>query len=204
MAKSFISTANVLHPLHSSTSSSSSTSTISLHPQTPNVKKHSPSALTHCKTASKSSTFSPFLTKRNLGINLVTILSLSLTNNGFFDANAATLEPGEDTAYMQEVVYKLGKVGQAIKDNKLSVANSVLGPTSKADWVMRANRAFNKLSSSPEEKTEAAALSASLTSLIASVNQRDIISSKTAFVSSVIALENWSTLTGLQGQLKGL
>lgn len=48
--------------------------------------------------------------------------------------------------YLQEVVYKLSKVGQAIDNNDFSTASSVLGSSSDADWVQNANLAFNKVS----------------------------------------------------------
>lgn len=150
---------------------------------------------------------------------------------GFSDANAAILEADDDEellekvkkdrkkrlerqgiissankekGYLQEVVYKLSKVGQAIDSNDFSTASSVLGGSSNADWVRNANLAFNKLSSSPEEKSEVDAFNSSLASLISSVTQNDVESSKTAFVASASALEKWTALAGLVGQLKGL
>nr|XP_019703049.1 thylakoid lumenal 16.5 kDa protein, chloroplastic isoform X2 [Elaeis guineensis] len=64
----------------------------------------------------------------------------------------------KETGYLQELVYKLSKVGQAIENNNLSAASSVLGPSANADWVQNVNTAFTKLSSSPEEKTELASV----------------------------------------------
>ncbi|PIA42416.1 hypothetical protein AQUCO_02000101v1 [Aquilegia coerulea] len=232
MAKSLLSTAKTILPLTSSSPSPSSSPNACIFPHSNNVKKSNSSIMTQCKAISESvRLISPILTKRSLTINFTTILTLSLAGKGFFDANAAILEAEDDlellekvkkdkqkrierqelfsaspteTAYLQELVYKLGKVGQAIQDNKLSVASSVLGPTINADYIKQANRAFSKLSSSPEEKTEVDTFNSALASLITSVSQRDITSTKIAFVSSVVSLEKWTTLAGLIGQLKGL
>ncbi|EHA8588903.1 putative Thylakoid lumenal 16.5 kDa protein, chloroplastic [Cocos nucifera] len=111
---------------------------------------------------------------------------------------------GQLKGYLQELVYKLSKVGQAIENNDLSAASSVLGPRANADWVQNVNTAFTKLSSSPEEKIEVDSFNSSLASLFSSVGKHDIESSKLAFVSSATALEKWIGLTGLVGQLKGL
>ncbi|KAF8365225.1 hypothetical protein HHK36_032765 [Tetracentron sinense] len=107
-------------------------------------------------------------------------------------------------AYLQELVYKLSKVGQAIDSSDFSSAILVLGPSTDADWVKKVNVAFTKLSSSPEEKSEVDMFNSSLASLISSVTRNDVKSSKTAFVSSASAFEKWTALTGLVGQLKGL
>lgn len=47
-------------------------------------------------------------------------------------------------------MYKLSAVGQALEKNDLSAAGSVLGGSTDADWVQRANIAFNKVSLVPE------------------------------------------------------
>lgn len=49
--------------------------------------------------------------------------------------------------YLQEVVYNLSKVGQAIENNDLATAGSVLGGSTNTDWVQKANIAFNKVHS---------------------------------------------------------
>lgn len=48
--------------------------------------------------------------------------------------------------YLQDVIYKLSKVGQAIEKSDLSTANSVLGSNTNADWVQNASSAFTKVS----------------------------------------------------------
>lgn len=110
----------------------------------------------------------------------------------------------KETGYLQELVYKLSKVGQAIENNDLSTAVDVLGPNTGTDWVKNVNVAFAKLSFSPEEKTEVDTFNSSLESLISSVGKSDMESARVAFVSSASALEKWIVLTGLVGQLKGL
>ncbi|PQP98582.1 thylakoid lumenal 16.5 kDa protein chloroplastic [Prunus yedoensis var. nudiflora] len=110
----------------------------------------------------------------------------------------------KETGYLQELVYRLSKAGQAIESNDLPTASSVLGASTDTDWVQKANIALNKLSSSPEEKTEVDTFNSSLASLISSVTRNDIDSSKLAFVSSANAIEKWTSLTGLIDQLKGL
>uniref|UniRef100_A0A6M2ELT3 Maintenance of Photosystem II under High light 2 C-terminal domain-containing protein n=1 Tax=Populus davidiana TaxID=266767 RepID=A0A6M2ELT3_9ROSI len=171
------------------------------------------------------------ITKRSLSICFLTSFVFSLASRGSSSANAAILEADDDEellekvkrdrkkrlerqgvissakkekGYLQDLVYKLSKVGQAIDNNDLSAASSVLGGSTDTDWVKKANIAFTKLSSSPEEKIEVDTFDSSLASLISSVTSNDIESSKTAFVSSATAVEKWTTLTGLFGQLKGL
>ncbi|KAK9715196.1 hypothetical protein RND81_06G148900 [Saponaria officinalis] len=106
----------------------------------------------------------------------------------------------KEKGYLQEVVYKLSEVGQAIDSNDLNAASSVLG----SDWIKKANTAFDKLTESAEEKAEVDSFNTSISQLISSVGNKDMESSKLAFVSSATAFENWTTLTGLNGQLKGL
>ncbi|CAL1414609.1 unnamed protein product [Linum trigynum] len=110
----------------------------------------------------------------------------------------------KETGYLQDVVYNLSKVGQAIENSDLPAAGSVLGKGTNADWVQKANVAFAKLSSGPEEKTEVDTFNSSLASLISSVVGNDIESSKVAFYASASAFEKWTTLTGIITQLKGL
>ncbi|CAN6162796.1 unnamed protein product [Urochloa humidicola] len=110
---------------------------------------------------------------------------------------------GTETGYLQDVIYKLSKVGQAIDKDDLPAASSVLGPNSDVQWVQNANAAFSKFSSSPEERSMVDSFNASLASLFTSVNKLDTESSKSAFVSSATALEKWIALAGLSGQLKG-
>ncbi|KAH8481608.1 hypothetical protein H0E87_029187 [Populus deltoides] len=171
------------------------------------------------------------ITKRSLSICFLTSFVFSLASRGCSSSNAAILEADDDEellekvkrdrkkrlerqgvissankekGYLQDLVYKLSKVGQAIDNNDLSTASSVLGGSTDTDWFKKANIAFTKLSSSPEEKIEVDTFNSSLSSLISSVTSNDIESSKIAFVSSATAFEKWTTLTGLFGQLKGL
>ncbi|PON46322.1 Thylakoid lumenal 16.5 kDa protein [Trema orientale] len=224
MATTFLSSA-------STTSSSSSfflLRTQSLvYPHRDNAKR----LLILSKAASESPQPSLVLSKRSLSISLVTSFVFTLAGKGAFNSNAAILEADDDeellekvkkdrkkrlerqgvisssnkeTGYLQEVVYKLSKVGQAIDKNDLSAASSVLGGSTDSDWVKKANLAFTKLSSSPEEKTEVDTFNSSLASLISSITKNDVVSSKTAFVDSASAFEKWTNLTGLVAQLKGL
>lgn len=48
-------------------------------------------------------------------------------------------------AYVQELVYKLSKAGQAIENNDLTAASIVLGPSTDTDWVKKGNAAFKKV-----------------------------------------------------------
>ncbi|KAJ9163089.1 hypothetical protein P3X46_022799 [Hevea brasiliensis] len=231
MATTFLSTANSF--LSSSSSSSSSLSslaaTVFFCPKKNNARRQ----LTFCRTFSESpSPPSLVLTKRSLSISFITSFVISLASrSNSSSANAAILEADDDeellervkrdrkkrierqgvisssnkeTGYLQDLVYKLSKVGQAIENNDLSTASSVLGGSTNSDWVQKANIAFSKLSSGPEEKTQVDTFNSSLASLISSVTSNDIESSKIAFVSSATAFEKWTTLTGLVGQLKGL
>ncbi|GMH04534.1 hypothetical protein Nepgr_006374 [Nepenthes gracilis] len=186
-----------------------------------------------CKTMREPHfTTSPiFLSKRGFSVSLATAFLLSLAGNGCLDANAAILEADDDeellervkkdrkkrierqgvinsykkeTAYLQDLVYKLSKVGQAIENSDLNEASSVLGQSTEADWIQKANSAFTKLSSSPEEKAEVDTFNSSIGKLISSVVKKDMNVSKMAFVSSASALEKWTALTGLSEQLKGL
>ncbi|EEF35210.1 Thylakoid lumenal 16.5 kDa protein, chloroplast precursor, putative [Ricinus communis] len=230
-AKSFLSS-NL--PSSSSSSSLTSSSLSSLTapllfcPQKNNAKR----PIILCKALSESAPpTSPIISKRSLSVCFITSFVFSLTSRGNSSANAAILEADDDEellekvkkdrkkrierqgvisssnkekGYLQDVVYKLSKVGQAIENNDLTTANSVLGGTTDTDWVQKANLAFDKLSSSPAEKNQVDTFNSSLASLISSVVRNDIESSKTAFVSSATAFETWTTLTGLVAQLKGL
>ncbi|KAL6974183.1 hypothetical protein U1Q18_028365 [Sarracenia purpurea var. burkii] len=218
-------------PLSSPPSSSSSPPSLTSPPSI-HAHKHNgspPSIL--CKILSDSTPNPPILTKRSISIGLATAFFFSAAGHGGSAANAAILEADDDeellervkkdrkkrlekqgvisssnkeTAYLQDVVYKMSKIGQAIENNDLSAANSVLGQGPDSDWVRKANAAFTKLSSSPEEKTEVDTFNTSLASLISSVIRKDVEASKIAFVSSASAFEKWTALTGIVGQLKGL
>ncbi|XP_021634507.1 thylakoid lumenal 16.5 kDa protein, chloroplastic isoform X1 [Manihot esculenta] len=251
LATTFLSSANSF--LSSSSSSSSSSSLFF------RQKNNAMRQVSICRAFSESpspSPSSPILTKRSLSISFITSFVFSLASRSNSSANAAILEADDDeellervkrdrkkrierqgfisssnkeTGYLQDLVYKLSKVGQAIENNDLSTAGSVLGGSTNTDWVQKANIAFSKvnmvnivlsfkllstcdcfcvicpqLSSSTEEKKQVDTFNSSLSSLISSVTGKDIESSKLAFVSSATAFEKWTTLTGLFGQLKGL
>ncbi|KAI5007479.1 hypothetical protein ZWY2020_051038 [Hordeum vulgare] len=92
-----------------------------------------------------------------------------------------------ETGYLQDLLYKLSKVVQAIDKDDLSAAGDVLGPGSYA-------------SSSSQEKSAVDSFNSSLSSLFTSVSKSNINSSKSAFVSSATALEKWVELVGLTVQ----
>lgn len=49
-------------------------------------------------------------------------------------------------AYLQDVVYKLSKIGQAIEKNDLAEANSVIVSTKDTtEWLQKVNSALNKV-----------------------------------------------------------
>ncbi|MBA0732045.1 hypothetical protein Gogos_016160 [Gossypium gossypioides] len=234
MATAFLSTANSFFPSSispstssscSSSSSSSSLGTALVYLNNQNVQRR-----TLCKAFNESPPPTPALTKRGFSLCFITSLVLA-AGNGCSNAIAAILEAdddeellekvkkdrkkrlerqgvisssGQEKGYLQDVVYKLSEIGQAIDNNDLSTASSVLGGSTDTEWVKNANVAFNKLSSSPEEKTQVETFNSSLASLISSVTKNDVESSKVAFVTSATAFEKWTTLTGLVGQLKGL
>ncbi|EXB61340.1 hypothetical protein L484_006427 [Morus notabilis] len=245
MATAILSTAITFIPSRLSSSSSSSsfsssllTTPILVYPNKENGKR----LLTLCKAANEPSQPSWILTKRSLSISLLTSFVFGLAGNGVSSSNAAILEADDDeellervkrdrkkrierqgvisssnkeTGYLQDLVYKLSKVGQAIDNNDLSTASSVLGGSTDSDWVKNVNVAFTKLSecscgsiqqlsSSPEAKSQVDTFNSSLASLISSVTKNDVESSKTAFVASASAFEKWTNLTGLVAQLKGL
>lgn len=49
------------------------------------------------------------------------------------------------TEYLQDLIYKLSKVGQALEKNDLPMAASVLGQKSDAEWVQKTNAALSKV-----------------------------------------------------------
>ncbi|EPS60276.1 hypothetical protein M569_14527 [Genlisea aurea] len=110
----------------------------------------------------------------------------------------------KETGYLQDLVYKLSRVGQAIEGNDLSQVSSVLGRTKDSEWLQNVNAALSKFSSSEEEKTEVDAFNSSLASLISFVSGNDIESSKVVFVESATAFVKWAALSGLGDKLKGL
>ncbi|KAL1225134.1 Thylakoid lumenal 16.5 kDa protein [Cardamine amara subsp. amara] len=184
-----------------------------------------------CSGINKNQTSSLLWNRRELSLGFMSsFLAIGLVGRRH-DANAAILEADDDEellekvkqdrkkrierqavinsaakekGYVQDLVYKLSKVGQAIENNDLPAAGLVLGKGIDTEWVKTVNLAFTKLSTSPEESTEVETFNSSLASLITSVNKNDIESSKLAFVSSASAFEKWTTLTGLLEQLKGL
>ncbi|KAK8535152.1 hypothetical protein V6N12_056683, partial [Hibiscus sabdariffa] len=101
---------------------------------------------------------------------------------------------GKEKGYLQDLVYKLSQIGQAIDKNDLSAASLVLGGSTDTEWVKNASVAFNKLSSSPEEKTQVETFNSSIASLVSSVTKNDVESTKVAFVESATALEKWTKL----------
>ncbi|KAK4430799.1 Thylakoid lumenal protein, chloroplastic [Sesamum alatum] len=189
-------------------------------------------AQTVCCRAAGTEASSIVISRRSISFTTLLFTTLRGYSKGRLDdANAAILEADDDeellekvkkdrkkrlerqgvisssakeTAYLQDLVYKLSKVGQAIEKNDLSAASSVLGSSKDTEWVQKVNSAFNKLSSSEEEKTEVDTFNSSLASLISSVSRNDIEASKVAFVASATAFEKWTTLSGLVEQLKGL
>ncbi|KAC9488808.1 hypothetical protein R6Q59_021052 [Mikania micrantha] len=190
-------------------------------------QKHTLKGNSVCKPVCKLPNYPPHISKRSLSVSVTSLFLLSLTGN----ANAAILEADDDLEllekvkqdrkrriekqtvlnssnkdkeYLQDVIYKLSKVGQAIENNDLPSAGSILGQTPDVDWLKKGNAALSQLSSSPEEKAEVDTFNSSLTSLYSSVTKNDIEGSKLAFVDSASAFEKWTTLTGLTGQLKGL
>jgi hypothetical protein len=52
----------------------------------------------------------------------------------------------QTTGYLQDLIYKLSKVGQAIDKDDLPAASSVLGPTTDSQWVRNINAVFSKVS----------------------------------------------------------
>ncbi|KAL2929649.1 Thylakoid lumenal 16.5 kDa protein chloroplastic [Bienertia sinuspersici] len=182
-------------------------------------------------SSSSSSSSSICLSKRNLALSLSSAFLLSLAGKRGDRVEAAPLEDEDDLellekvkqdrkkrlerqaiinsytkekGYLQDLVYQLSKVGQAIESNDLNAASSVLGATTDTDWIKKANSAFTKLSSTSEEKEEVEVFNTSISKLISYVTQQDAESSKIAFVSSASAFEKWTELTGLNGLLKGL
>lgn len=49
------------------------------------------------------------------------------------------------SGYLQELIYKLNRVGQAIENNDVTAAGSVLGRNMDADWLQNVNVAFAKV-----------------------------------------------------------
>ncbi|XP_010687957.2 thylakoid lumenal 16.5 kDa protein, chloroplastic [Beta vulgaris subsp. vulgaris] len=214
--------------LPSSLTSSSSSLSFSL--QKNNVMRQN-LLVTFCKSESSSSSSSPCVSKRSFALSLSSALLLSMAGKGEPHAEAAPLEAEDDLellekvkkdrkkrlerqgvinsstkekGYLQDLVYKLSAVGQAIESNDLNAASSVLGTSTDTDWIKKANSAFTKLSLGPEETEEVDMFNTSISELISSVAQKDVESSKIAFVSSASAFEKWTALTGLDGLLKGL
>ncbi|RZB81265.1 Thylakoid lumenal 16.5 kDa protein, chloroplastic [Glycine soja] len=172
-------------------------------------------------------THTPILTKRGLSISFLTAFLVSLAGE---DANAAILEADDDeerlekvkrdrkkrlerqgviksstkeTGYLQDLVYKLSKVGKAIENSDLSTAASVFGSGTDTDWVQNANISLNK-GILKMVATRSFVLTLVPDFYFLAVAGKDVESSKLAFVSSVSAFEKWSSLMGLVVQLKGL
>ncbi|XP_021741752.1 thylakoid lumenal 16.5 kDa protein, chloroplastic-like [Chenopodium quinoa] len=233
VASAFLSTANTFHYLSSSNSLTPTSIPPSNSLFCLQKNKHFNLLVPFCKSESPilSSSSIPCLSKRSFALSLSSAFLLSLAGKAVPVAEAAPLEAEDDLellekvkkdrkkrlekqgvinsstkekGYLQDVVYKLSEVGQAIDSNDLKAASSVLGASTDTDWIKKANSAFAKLSLGPEEKEEVDMFNTSISKLISSVAQKDVESSKIAFVSSASAFEKWTTLTGLDGVLKGL
>eukprot|EP00252_Welwitschia_mirabilis_P013615 TRINITY_DN2996_c0_g1_i1.p1 TRINITY_DN2996_c0_g1~~TRINITY_DN2996_c0_g1_i1.p1 ORF type:complete len:222 (+),score=48.53 TRINITY_DN2996_c0_g1_i1:247-912(+) len=109
-----------------------------------------------------------------------------------------------EAAFIQEAVYRMSEVGQAIEKSDFGHATQVLGTSLDTTWIANVKEAFSKVSSDTQQKTKADLFTTSLASLISAVSKQNLDLSKSAFVSSADALEDWATLTGLSKQLKGL
>ncbi|KAG6424177.1 hypothetical protein SASPL_114590 [Salvia splendens] len=188
-------------------------------PCVPSTSTHSHSTIQIvCRSVAPSETCSIVTSRRAIALSLAT--AAGFLSGANYKAGAAILEADEDDelmekvkrdrkkrleissstqekAYLQDVVYKLSKIGQAIEKEDLAEANSVIVSAKDTEWLQ-------KLSSSEEEKTEADLFQLSMASLISSISEKDEEGSKIAFVASATAFEKWTTLSGLAGQLKGL
>ncbi|XP_042058200.1 thylakoid lumenal 16.5 kDa protein, chloroplastic [Salvia splendens] len=195
-------------------------------PCVPSTSTHSHSTIQIvCRSVAPSETCSIVTSRRAIALSLAT--AAGFLSGANYKAGAAILEADEDDelmekvkrdrkkrleissstqekAYLQDVVYKLSKIGQAIEKEDLAEANSVIVSAKDTEWLQKVNAALNKLSSSEEEKTEADLFQLSMASLISSISEKDEEGSKIAFVASATAFEKWTTLSGLAGQLKGL
>ncbi|XP_047947097.1 thylakoid lumenal 16.5 kDa protein, chloroplastic [Salvia hispanica] len=191
----------------------------------PCVPSASSSSHSTIQIVCRSETCSIVTSRRAIALSLAT--AAGFLSGANYKAGAAILEADEDDelmekvkrdrkkrleinsstqekAYLQDVVYKLSKIGQAIEQKDLAEANSVIVSAKDTEWLQKVNAALNKLSSSEEEKTEADLFQLSMASLISSITEKDEEGSKIAFVASATAFEKWTTLSGLAGQLKGL
>ncbi|XP_073157657.1 thylakoid lumenal 16.5 kDa protein, chloroplastic [Henckelia pumila] len=184
-----------------------------------------------CKASSIDANSPVPWSRRGLSITVVAATTLLFGYKGRSEANAAILEADDDqklmdkvkedrkkrlqrqgaisssdneTALLQDLVYKLSKVGQAIDKEDLTTASSVLGPGIDTSWVQKVNFALNQLSTTGEEIVEIDNININLASLIASVDKNDIPTAKESFVAVANAFKKWATLAGLVQQLKGL
>lgn len=48
-------------------------------------------------------------------------------------------------AFLQDVVYKLSKIGEALEKNDISTATSVLGSSKDTEWLKNVNSALSKV-----------------------------------------------------------
>lgn len=170
-------------------------------------------------------------TRRGISVTVVAATTLMFGYRGRSEANAGIMEVGGDqklqekvkddrkkrlqkqgalspsdneTALLQDFVYKLGKLSQAIEKEDISVASKLLGPGIDTDWVQKVNFALNQLSTNGESIVEIDNLNINLASLIASVDKNDIPTAKQSFLAVSNAFKKWSTITGVAKQLKGI
>ncbi|KZV18877.1 hypothetical protein F511_31716 [Dorcoceras hygrometricum] len=109
-----------------------------------------------------------------------------------------------ETALLQDLVYKLGKIGKAIDKEDLSSAYSLLGPGIDTNWVQKVNFALNQLSTTGDERVEIDNININLAALIASLDKNDIPTAKYSYLAVGDAFKKWAQLTGLDQQLKGI
>ncbi|KVH93818.1 hypothetical protein Ccrd_004118 [Cynara cardunculus var. scolymus] len=190
------------------------------------MQKHIVKGTSVCKPVNKLPNYPPQVSKRSLSISLTSLFLLSSTGNPH-GANAAILEADDDLElmekvkkdrkkriekqtvlnssskdkdYLQDVIYKLSKIGQAIENNDLPSAGSVLGQTLDADWVKMANVALSK---TPNAMTEL-----QITEMFVSnkIHQKQTMlterigSTNTCYSIFISSQEGWASLTSTTGQ----
>ncbi|KAL8497910.1 hypothetical protein ACS0TY_021309 [Phlomoides rotata] len=123
-----------------------------------------------CKAGNESSPI--VISRRSISLNLTATAAALF--NAFDRANAAILEADDDeellekvkkdrkkrlemqgfinssakeTAFLQDVVYKLSKIGQALEKDDLSTATSVLVSSKDTEWLKNVNSTLNKVTS---------------------------------------------------------
>ena len=122
-------------------------------------------------------------------------------NRKYIDAGGLRDRSSEQALIpVQTAVYKLAKVGAALEKGDPSSAASTLTGT----WVADFGKAAGDLTKTPETRSKLTTVTSSISSAASAAKGGDLSGAKSAYVSTVVAIQDWAATSGISRQLKGL